>query len=272
MAATFIETREYRRFREFCDACRDNRYIGLCYGRAGVGKTLSARHYANWDEVDSLRSDSYDVAVVPDRVMHSDTILYTTPVVNSPAQIDRSVYDENRDWMPSFEGMPRSGLTVRQILNQRDAREEQVADPTRLILVDEADRLRRLSLEQIRDIFDRGGIGVVLIGMPGLEKKLARYSQLYSRVGFVHEFRPLNRDDIRDLLRDHWRPADLGLPDDALTDEEGIASIIRITGVNFRLLERLLTQIARILELNGLKVATPDVVEAARVSLVIGPE
>jgi hypothetical protein len=45
---------------------------------------------------------------------------------------------------------------------------------------------------------------------------------------------------------------------------------LRITGGNFRLFHRLLTQIERVLEINGLHQITKEAVEAARESLVIG--
>ena len=106
--------------------------------------------------------------------------------------------------------------------------------------------------------------------MPGIEKRLARYPQLYSRVGFVHAFRTLRADEIRRLLAEHGPEVGLTLPASGLPDPEAIAAIIRITGGNFRLLRRLLSQVERILGTNQLQAVTAAVVEAARESLVIG--
>ena len=44
----------------------------------------------------------------------------------------------------------------------------------------------------MRSIFDQGEASMVLIGMPGIEKRVAGFLQFYSRIGFVQEFRALD--------------------------------------------------------------------------------
>ena len=267
----FVVTGEYRRFAEFCDACRHYRYIGLCFGAPGVGKTLSARYFAAWGELEAaLLPDLYcrvvDLPVPPAHVIDCRTLFYTPAVATSPTRI-RTEIERLRERMArtidrAMHFEHRSALE----LWRRDS-----PPPVELIIVDESDRLKMTGLEQVRDIYDRRHIGVVLIGMPGIEKRLARYPQLYSRVGFVHHFRPLPALELRALLKSRWRQ--LGMeydPGEPHTAEAG-GSIERITGGNFRLLDRLLAQIDRILRINEMQVITKEVVEAARESLVLGP-
>jgi hypothetical protein len=75
---------------------------------------------------------------------------------------------------------------------------------------------------------------------------------------------------VQELLEKKWTPDGVTLPDEQLLPEV-IASLIRMTGGNFRLLTRLLTQIERVLSVNDLHLVSTAVVEAARDSLVIGP-
>ena len=295
----FVETLGHRRFTEFCDACRRYRYIGLCYGAPGVGKTLSARSYSRWEAVRDTDPCSEPSIEGPALA----TVFYTPPVVNTPrtisSEIERArdrlnlfarrpvrLEKEERlefirrrdmehqarmlykhDWL--LEPIPQLQPTYGDVATEYALKEAHIPDPTSLILVDEADRLRMASLEQVRAIFDEGQLGLILIGMPGLEKRLARYPQFYSRIGFVHEFRPLGTTEIRQLLEQRWTPTDVNLPVQPWA-EDAVAAIIRITGGNFRLLNRLLTQMERILEINSLQQVTKAVVEAARESLVIG--
>ncbi len=157
-----------------------------------------------------------------------------------------------------------------EVEREYEVKMKEIGDPTSLVLIDEADRLRMASLEQVRSVFDEYKFGVVLIGMPGIEKRMARFPQLYSRIGFVHEFRALGEAQMRWLFEQRWAPTGVRLPERPLSDEVS-AAIIRITAGNFRLLNRLLTQIERILAINELEEVSKEVVETARESLVIGP-
>lgn len=302
----FVETKPYERFREFCDACRRDRYIGLCYGPPGVGKTLSARRYTGWDKIEAYKKDPAG-GVSLSYVLGSSSILYTAKVVSSPRRVEEEISgmqktlrgflvedlhrqreaqcDASRQrlkteemvlcadqaWTPRrFKEIENETLeALRQIDIAFGRRCQEAEDPTTLIVIDEADRLKMSALEQIRDIFDRSGVGVVLIGMPGIEKRLARYPQLYSRIGFVHEFRCLAETEVRGLLTQGWLPDGVALPG-GISDEEALVAVLRITEGNFRLLNRLLAQIARVLAINNLQRVTLAVVQVARESLVIG--
>jgi hypothetical protein len=103
-----------------------------------------------------------------------------------------------------------------------------------------------------------------------MEKRLSRYPQLYSRVGFVHQFRPLSGDEVRFILEQKWQQLGYTLHIDDFTDMEAVAAIVRITNGNFRLLHRLFAQIERIVTINQVRTVSKEVIETARESLVIG--
>lgn len=259
----FLTTKEYRRFVEFCEACRRYRYIGMCYGIPGVGKTISARQYAHSD-IQEYFAANLTEDDPPAEMKNCRTIVYTPTVSNTPKQIDQDV--------------AKLRYELKYIVRNANRTEEaqlsgtwhSPQDCTELIIVDEADRLRLHGLEQLRDICDRGRIGLVLIGMPGLEKRLSRHAQLYSRIGFAHEYKPLSREEMLFILEHKWRELGLSLQPDDFADMEAVSAIIRVTQGNFRLVQRLFMQIERVLKINELTVITKEVVETSRENLVIG--
>lgn len=231
-----------------------------------------------------------------------DTVLYTAEVVNTPSRvaldlgrarerltgiavrpIEREAHTvlegiRLRDEALRREILERPGCSPRdrpavdpvyfQTYQFYQARQKEVYDPTTLIVVDEADRLQMNSLEQVRSVFDNGSMGMILIGMPGIEKRIARFPQFYSRIGFVHEFRALGAAEVQDLLEQCWTPSGVILPHGFTA--EVVARLVRITGGNLRLLTRLLAQVERVLSVNDAQVVSIEIVEAARDSLVIG--
>ncbi|MGW4720777.1 AAA family ATPase [Nocardia sp. NPDC004260] len=259
----FIATKEHRRFVEFADTVKRDRTIGICYGAAGIGKTLSASRYSRWDKAAHLlttwgrREDSdHDVYAA---LARSRTVFYT-PTVAAPL---RQLRDD----------LQRLTMRVNFCIGDHvrpDRRVHESIDYVELVIIDEAERLPGTAIEHLRDQYDRGDHGLLFIGMPGIEKTFARYPQLYSRVGFAHHYRPLTGEELTFVLSRHWHKLGLDLDADDFTDAQAVAAVARITGGNFRLLQRLFAQIQRIMRINELHTITADVVETARSTLVIG--
>jgi DNA transposition AAA+ family ATPase len=233
-----------------------------------VGKTLSARYYAHWDEVEPLLPPHplLQALPLPAAIAAYHAIVYTPTVTGSPARLAAEV-----------SGL--EGAFARVVEEARPRDDPRPWWPERsyveLLIVDEADRLRPQGVEHLRDVYDRanqrGHLGLVLIGLPGIEKRLARYPQMFSRVGFVHHYRALSAAELHFVVTHKWAELGLTLSPEDFADVEAVAAIARITGGNFRLVQRLFAQIARVVQINELRTVTAEVVEAARESLVIGP-
>ncbi len=273
----FVTTKSYRRFGEMCDACRRSRVVGLGYGPPGTGKTESAKQYAQWSLLKPFLPESlitftgrgamdgmypyrpFTLASAPLEVALQEcrTVFYTPPVSASVARLEKEV------------------LSLFAAMQGHQGREEflvtrRFSHLIELLIVDESNRLKDAGLELMRDFADRGEFGLVLLGMPGLEKRLMRAPQLYSRVGFAHEMEPLSDEETRDFLEKRWSHRVKPSSDD-FTDKEAIATILRITRGNIRLIERLMMQVEHILVANQTQVVTKDVVETAQQNLIIGP-
>lgn len=258
----FANTKEYRRFVEFCEDVRHYRHIGLCVGPAGVGKTVSAKRYARWDLLEPFFSRYAYSEALPAEVALCHTLYYQAPPASTPKSITTDI-DKKRgilswlvDTARSQEKDPATGLMG-------------IQDKTELIIVDEAQFLKGNVLEQVRYLYDRDGFGLILSGMPGLDRIYARYPQLYSRIGFLHHYRPLGADAVRELMKD---PSIFGVElSSRAFSKNAIDAMIRYSEGNFRTLEKLAQRLERLLSINELETADAQAVNRARKDILLGP-
>lgn len=282
----FVTTKNYRRFGEMCDACRRTRVVGLGYGPPGTGKTESAKQYAQWnlfkpflpetlitftgrsamDDLYPYRPLTFASAPLDTLMQQCRTVFYTPPVSASVARIERQVLTLFAAFSYLVEAAHQNHQGKEEFLVTR-----RFSHLIELLIVDESNRLKDAGLELIRDFADRGEFGLVFLGMPGLEKRLMRAPQLYSRIGFAHEMEPLSDEETRDFLEKRWNHRVKPYSDD-FTDKEAVAAILRITRGNLRLIDRLMMQVEHVLVANQISVVSKEVVETARQNLIIGPD
>lgn len=144
-SGSFIVTKEHRRFSEFAHAVRKHRYIGLCYGSAGVGKTLSARCYAHWDVVAPF-IQTWEPREPSDAKFYATiarlrTVFYTPTV----SETLRSLKDE----LMLLIG--RANCCIEAHINRDKADQLLVTGPhpnlVERVIINEAERLNAITLE-----------------------------------------------------------------------------------------------------------------------------
>ncbi len=113
---SFVETIEHKRFVEFCDAVRQFKYIGLCYGPPGIGKTRSARHYSRAAMVEL----SHQSRPETDHI-ELDTLFYTTAVVNMPCRVEHDIHHARERLMSiAMRPLRREAREVLEAIRLRD--------------------------------------------------------------------------------------------------------------------------------------------------------
>lgn len=157
---------------EIARLCHTQGKIGVCVGRAGLGKTVAVKRYTK-EFLDSIliESDSGYTAKSLLKEIHRRLGLSGKG----------SVYD-------------LMGEVVRK-LNQSG----------RLLIIDEAENLPYRALEITRRIHDKTGVGVLLIGRGILLENLKgynnQYDQLYSRVKYTKIIDGLLVQDVINILK-----------------------------------------------------------------------
>lgn len=256
----FLITSQYRRFAEICNKSQNSKFISLLYGRTGLGKTECAFYYAHWRAVEPLLNQASAVRKIPPSLVHCSAAVYTpdvgatTKMVGSSIAALRNRFDELVDQAACWHTLDPGRYYPHKYL--------------KLLIIDESDRLKLGALEVIRDLYDRTNLSILLIGSPGIDRRLRRsgYGQLHSRFTLAYEIQPLNTEEMRLFISLKWQELNLPLTaDDAVS-----AAIMHIANGNLRVLHRIFAEIKRLHKLNCLPIVTPDLVEVARKGLLLG--
>lgn len=169
---SFVETSISKRYFDIAKACHLYNEIGVCYSAAGLGKTISGREYA---------------ARNPDVIMIEVDPGYTL-----------------KFFMQKLSAKLGITNTKRHVPYLQDEIVERLVGSGRFLIIDEAEQLSYKTLETIRRINDKAGIGILLTGMHKLLNNLRgikdQYAQLFSRIGMAAKLEPLTEKDTRLIL------------------------------------------------------------------------
>lgn len=214
MKKTFIRTKNVKQFVSLMDELQklpsNIPKMALVYGEHGLGKSQTIQWWAD-------KNDS--VYVRATQGMTSRWLL--SEIVE---ELGEEAYWHLQD---NFE-------LIENILKENP----------RVVIVDEIDYLIEKSIiETLRDLHDKTGCPMVLVGMGTADKKIARYPHLMDRIYKILKFEKFNSEDIKEILTEL---TDLKIKDDAI---EYLATRTN----QFRQLVKLINKVEKLMKTNQIQ-------------------
>lgn len=224
----YFESRDYINTIGVCKACQEDMALGIIVAKSGYGKTYALKKYAKMPRVAYLECD--------------DTMSCKDLIVAIEMQL----------------GLPSGGGTIWSRVNR--IREFFNVNDGYLLIIDEADKLiskyTQKKMEIIRAIFDQSDVGVVIAGEPMLESVIkSSLPRFANRTDLYYKLRGLSKEEVKDYLEGYEI-------DDAAMGEFMVRATNNKTGC-FRLLDRTLTNVLRILGESGKTEVTMKVLQQA---------
>ena len=224
----FLESKDAVKVLGVCQSCQEYIGLGIVVARSGYGKTYSLRQYAKLPRVAYIECD--------------DTM-------------------SSRDLVEAIEkalGIPSGYGTIWRRVN--GIRDFFNTNKGYLLIIDEADKLvskyTQKKMEILRAIFDQSDVGVVIAGEPKLEAAIKTYlARMANRVDFYISLKGLEPSEVENYL------AEFEVAPEAMVELKARACNMQ-TGC-FRLLDRTLSNVKRILEEKGEDTITLKTIEQA---------
>ena len=131
--------------------------------------------------------------------------------------------------------------------------EDKLRERPRVLVVDEVDFLLNNSsaIEIVRDLHDKIGIPVVLVGMSLAEAKFKRHKHIYDRLLGVLKFETFNKEDVAKIVTEI---SEVEFEPDAL-------ELVSAKFNQFRQIVKLISKVETVAAMNNLDVITLDVLE-----------
>lgn len=211
-----------------CKACQEDMGLGLIVGKSGFGKTKALRYYSKMKRVAYVECD--DTMGVKDLV----------------EEIEKAVGIPN-----GYGTIHKRVCGIREFFNINEGY---------LLIIDEADKLisryTTKKMEILRAIIDQSDVGMVIAGEPSLESEIKTYlTRFGNRIDMFYKLRGLTKDEVKEYLKDF--PVD----DDAM--EEIIARATNSSTGCFRLLDRTMKNVMRVVKQNNEERITIKVIRQA---------